>query len=266
MQHLPPPSSERGFSLVELSIVLVILGLLTGGILAGKSLIRAAELRSVSTDIQRYLTATHAFRDKYFAIAGDMNNATRFWNRLVNDAACVTNSSASVATPGACDGSGNGLMDGANTDTKSSEYYQFWRQLALAGLVEGSFSGVAGTGADQSSPGVNVPPSKISNAGFSIANWDNASGTTDLYNYATNYGFHFIFGKANSSAGMSAPVLKPEEMWNLDTKMDDGKPGAGKFIAIYWDTCTTSTGATDFSGAYDLSVSSISCALRYKMP
>src|ERR1700712_5143764 len=69
---------QHGFSLVELSIVLVILGLLVGGVLSGQSLIRAAELRSVTTEYQRYTTAVGTFRDKYFALPGDMNNAASF--------------------------------------------------------------------------------------------------------------------------------------------------------------------------------------------
>lgn len=69
----------RGFSLVELSIVLVILGLLTGGILSGQSLIRAAELRSVVTDIQQIQTSIYSFRDRYMALPGDMKDATDFW-------------------------------------------------------------------------------------------------------------------------------------------------------------------------------------------
>ena len=70
---------RSGFSLVELSIVLVILGLLTGGILAGQNLIRAAELRSVTTQFQNYHAAVMTFRDKYFALPGDMANAEDFW-------------------------------------------------------------------------------------------------------------------------------------------------------------------------------------------
>ena len=83
--------ARSGFSLVELSIVLVILGLLTGGILAGQSLIRAAELRSVATESQRYMAALNSFRDKYFALPGDMANATAFWG-------------AQNATPATCHG------------------------------------------------------------------------------------------------------------------------------------------------------------------
>ncbi len=70
---------RHGFSLVELSIVLVILGLLTGGILAGKSLMRASELRAVSTEYQRYLTAAQSFRGKYFELPGDFSKAQSFW-------------------------------------------------------------------------------------------------------------------------------------------------------------------------------------------
>lgn len=87
---------KHGFSLVELSIVLVILGLLTGGILAGQSLIRAAELRSVSTEQSRWVTAANSFRDKYFALPGDFRDATKFWNLQVSGSGCT--SSSGVAT------------------------------------------------------------------------------------------------------------------------------------------------------------------------
>ena len=56
---------ESAFSLVELSIVLVILGLLVGGILGGQSLIKAAELRSITSDIESYRVAVNSFKIKY---------------------------------------------------------------------------------------------------------------------------------------------------------------------------------------------------------
>jgi prepilin-type N-terminal cleavage/methylation domain-containing protein len=74
-----PIRNTRGFTLVELSIVLVILGLLAGGVLAGQGLIRAAELRSITTDQQRFLIAIRAFRDQYRSLPGDMPNATLVW-------------------------------------------------------------------------------------------------------------------------------------------------------------------------------------------
>jgi len=58
-------SPRHAFSLVELAIVLVILGLLVGGVLSGSSLIRASELRSISTQYTNYYTAVRSFRDKF---------------------------------------------------------------------------------------------------------------------------------------------------------------------------------------------------------
>jgi prepilin-type N-terminal cleavage/methylation domain-containing protein len=75
---------KKGFTLVELSIVLVILGLLAGGVLAGQSLIRAAELRSVTTQLEQYSTAIYAFRDRYFAIPGDEEFARRAWHAVID--------------------------------------------------------------------------------------------------------------------------------------------------------------------------------------
>src|SRR6187399_2125428 len=98
----------RGFSLVELSIVLVILGLLTGGILAGQSLIRAAELRAVSTEYSKFVTAGRSFRDKYFALPGDMANATSFWGTAVTCPGKVTADARTDART--CNGDGTGQI------------------------------------------------------------------------------------------------------------------------------------------------------------
>ena len=147
---------RKGFSLVELSIVLVILGLLVGGVLSGQSLIRAAELRSVSNDLSRYAAAAQTFRDKYFAIPGDMPNATSFWGSAGganNDAACQAAQTTAAAT---CNGDGNGDLLNNNGE---SEPYLFWKHLANAGLIEGSYSGI-----NAQTLGITVPPSKVSMA------------------------------------------------------------------------------------------------------
>ena len=69
------------FSLVELSIVLVILGLLVGGVLSGQALIQAAQLRAVSEEYTKYTTAALTFRDKYLATPGDMKQCHRVLDR-----------------------------------------------------------------------------------------------------------------------------------------------------------------------------------------
>ncbi len=99
----------NGFSLVELSIVLVILGLLTGGILSGQNLIRAAELRAVTTEFSAYQTAVMTFKDKYFALPGDMRNATDFWGSAGGSG--VIGDGCEAGTPTGtqtCNGNGDG--------------------------------------------------------------------------------------------------------------------------------------------------------------
>jgi prepilin-type N-terminal cleavage/methylation domain-containing protein len=149
---------RHAFSLVELSIVLVILGLLTGGILGGQSLIRAAELRAVSTEFQRYVTASHTFRDKYFGLPGDITNATLIWGAAHGTpATCRTTASTGAAT---CDGNGDGNINTIDSGTTYSERHRYWQQLSAAGLIEGSYTGVGGSvGVAQVVPGTNAPRS-----------------------------------------------------------------------------------------------------------
>jgi prepilin-type N-terminal cleavage/methylation domain-containing protein len=254
MSHLAlPPPAKNGFSLVELSIVLVILGLLVGGVLSGQSLIRAAELRAVTGEYARYITSVQTFRDKYFAIPGDMANATRFWGK--DDTNC-TGDTGTNATPGTCNGNADGIMTFAGGNGDNREIRRFWQHLALAGLIEGSYNGPhTGIGV----LGVNQPKSRLSNAGWATA-YTPPNFPGDESAYAVNYGNFFRFGtqKAGSS-GADGPVLKPEEVWNIDTKMDDGKPAYGNLIAVYWDDCTLAESRTDLDKAYQLTETGNKC-------
>lgn len=256
--------TKRGFSLVELSIVLVILGLLVGGVLSGQSLIRAAELRSVSAEYSRYFTASQSFRDKYLAMPGDMNSATRFWGRQNSNADCVTNSSAAVAGDGVCDGNGNGQISVGAAASQSSEIFQFWRQLAKAGLIEGNYTGTAGSGGVwDASLAQNVPASKLSQAGWGVNTvpglLDGSAGT----DFTGTYGTYFLFGAKAPSSYVWNPILKPEDQWNIDTKIDDGRPATGKMWAGERPTCTTASaaaaGAVDYAASYALNTSAAVC-------
>ena len=218
---------SRGFSLVELSIVLVILGLLTGGILAGQSLIRAAELRSVSNDYTRLVTAVGTFRDKYFALPGDMTNATKFWGAADADpATCRTSTN-----PGTCNGNGNGKI--ASISLGSDEHFRSWQHLANAGLIEGSYTGVTGTSHPNEHvlPGVNAPRSRINNAAFG---WNGSLGVVtnpaDTHYFVGNYSNPLQFG--TSAPASYGPAIKPEEAWNIDTKLDDGLPHQGSVRSL----------------------------------
>jgi prepilin-type N-terminal cleavage/methylation domain-containing protein len=77
-------SSRHGFTLIELSIVLVIIGLLVGGILVGRDLIRVAELRADISAVDKFDAAVNTFRVKYNCLPGDCANATQFLEGAYN--------------------------------------------------------------------------------------------------------------------------------------------------------------------------------------
>lgn len=160
-------NKNRLLPLVELSIVLVIIGLLVGGVLAGKSLIRASELRAVSAEYARYHTAVMAFRDKYFALPGDMPNATNVWGTASNCPGSHLQPSTDATT---CNGNANSYIDSVAGAGLGNEYFRFWQHLQNAGLVEGRLSGVRGIDSSiHSVADFNVPRSKMNPACWSAA-------------------------------------------------------------------------------------------------
>lgn len=227
-----------GFSLVELSIVLVILGLLTGGILAGQSLIRAAELRGVTAEFNRYLAATQTFRDKYMALPGDMNNATSFWGAAhATPATCLTTASTSTLT---CNGNGGGVVF---PSAGSNESYRFWQHLANAGLIEGSYDGITHGTTNYSSTAENSPASKLNNSYWYVWNWGTLSSELNLFDGV--YDNVLLVGGLAANTFPWVPRFKPEEAWNLDVKIDDGKPAQGKIVVnATLSDCTTATGTS----------------------
>jgi prepilin-type N-terminal cleavage/methylation domain-containing protein len=74
----PAPHKAGGFTLIEMSIVLVIIGLLVGGVLVGQDLIRAAQVRKTGTLIEQLNTAVNTFKLKYNCLPGDCANASDF--------------------------------------------------------------------------------------------------------------------------------------------------------------------------------------------
>lgn len=247
----------KAFSLVELSIVLVILGLLTGGILAGQSLIRAAELRSVSTEYQRYYTALQSFRTKYYGLPGDLRNATDFWGKL---SAYCNSDPGTASTNGTCNGDGDGIIDVIAPDIPdtTAEEWQAWRQMALAGLIEGQYSGVT-----SSTSTSEYPLSRLKSGRWryrTLGDYTGAVGGTLVSTFAVNYGTVFELWSMSTTGGY---ILSPEEAWNIDTKIDDGKPAQGRLIIRPWEFCTTATARTELTAEYNVSDRAKLCATAF---
>ena len=254
--------TRNAFSLIELSIVLVILGLLVGGILGGQSLIHAAELRSVLTDRDRFVTAINTFRSKYNALPGDMKNATDYWTAQDGGDGFGTDCTAAASTTQAtCNGDGNGKIANMQDYTSANTYESFraWQHLANAGLVEGGLSGNIISG-NTAYPGRNIPKSKINGAGWHIQS-DASSGYLGGFFYPGTDGHFLVLGASQGGGYYNyAPVLPAEDAYSIDSKIDDGKPITGAMLIMgdfgSPETCSTGTAPNK---TYNLGSSTIAC-------
>ncbi len=236
---------KHGFTLLELSIVLVIIGLIIGGITAGQELIRSAELNRLISEKDRYLVAINTFKLKYNTLPGDMDNASSYWPSC-------------DGTPANCNGNGNGQINGI------TEPYRFWQQLGDSGIINGSYTGITDpTAGALMTGGLNVPqapgnqiwnifyevqfavPSAIGKHGLCI----NANG--GAYCESTNAGLSFTSTEAKS----------------IDDKIDDGIAIEGNFISA---VCLNSdynfeevAGDLSADNTYDLSDDSQGCQMAF---
>jgi prepilin-type N-terminal cleavage/methylation domain-containing protein len=113
---------QSGFTLVEIAIVLVIIGLLLGGILKGQELINSAKVKNLANDFRVIPTYIYAYQDKFKALPGD-------------DAQVTTHLTGATVATGTV---GNGVIDGAwNSTTATDESVLFWQHVRLANLAAG---------------------------------------------------------------------------------------------------------------------------------
>ena len=110
---------QSGFTLVEIAIVLVIIGLLLGGVLKGQELINSAKIKNLVADMNGISTAVYAYQDRFKALPGDDGTAATRWTS-------TTAGNASATLTGAF-----------NSGTVTDESRLFWQHLRLAGFIGG---------------------------------------------------------------------------------------------------------------------------------
>lgn len=211
---------QSGFTLIELSIVLVLIGLVIGGVLKGQELIASTRLKMAVSQWDALKSAFNTFQDKYQALPGDYSQAATNINTAItnigNDSGVIGAAIATVHYSSAL-----GAVAGAN------EHRGVWEQLSLAGLV-----------ASVTNTGVNWDlPSKISGSYFNV-----------MYSTLGGRTAHWL--RLQSGSGVTARTANPltaKEASEIDRKYDDGVIGTGLIqggSAVGATTCTYGTSAT----------------------
>lgn len=259
--------TRSGFTLIELSIVLVIIGLLSAGILVGRDLIRAAELRSVVTDAEEYGLAINTFWLKYNALPGDMTNATDLWG---SDDLCPDDSTT-PDTPkmATCNGNGDGMIRNMTLNTQAYEVFRAVQQLSNAGMIAGFYTGVSGGNFTYNTEtGKNIPKLTNFEAGMLMVHNDTKVSGDHLYPSAFRLMIHI--GGDFGNGWNYKKFLSAYDAYSIDSKTDNGLPGSGKWMTYkpgsYPDNiepyCSTSPDPA--LAVYNLDArNEISCALVY---
>lgn len=247
---------SKGFSLLEMAIVITIIALILGGILIGRNLVRSAELKAIVSEANEMKSAIRSFKSKYGWLPGDFIDAYRFWP----SAGCTDDTVTTVDT--GCNGDGNG-------EIYWSSWYQEglrgWQHLALAGMIQGAYDGTrapVAQAANRCVIGTTIPRAAGTNAGWEYLDLRNHAGLG-----ITAKGTAIALGFPDNLC-VGAGVLTPEEAQSLDSKVDDGLPLTGKFMANqtipawYTGTCRDAAGA---GSGYNIANGARDCYLLFPL-
>lgn len=255
-------SKKSAFSLIELSIVLIIIGLLIAGVTGGASLIKSSELRAAISEARGYAVAVNGFFSQYNALPGDYTVA-------------IAGSSYAGSTNG-----GNSKIQYFASDTSSfsSESVVAWNQLIATGTLDSTLSLTYTSVTTVQTVGTMMPASKIKFAGWHF-DYRNNVGAAVAYDSATGT----AEGAAGVAANQNVVVLTPATLaasstatlvngvvniayttdgvgaltgpdaLSIDTKVDDGFANAGRVRGL---NAGTSNGGSSTNDCYSITSTS----------
>ena len=269
---------SKGFSFLELSIVLMIIAAIVGVIFSALSIKRSAQLQSAVREYDTYVKAIVEFQDKYKALPGDMLGSSGFrptdmWGTDPCGCPCTTSATLTSLT---CNGDGNGHIGDSDVNgniiqSTGYELHRSWQHLSNAGFIKGQFTGspADNTNTTYVRVGLNSPASVITGAGWSLfylkylpgGGPDNGALWRDY-----QYGHILLLGANTAPSYAYGPVLTPSEAFEIDQKIDDGKPGTGNMranrVSVYSPNCTTND-TSQTAQTYNVSYNGAACGLFF---
>ncbi|MER2624596.1 MAG: prepilin-type N-terminal cleavage/methylation domain-containing protein [Accumulibacter sp.] len=198
---------QSGFTLVEIAIVLVIIGLLLGGVLKGQELINSAKVKNMVGDFRTVSSLAYGYQDRFKALPGDQTQAQL-------DLAFGAGVAAACAPPAAAGQcvQNNGRIDGAwNAAAVTDETFVFWQHVRLANLASG--------------------PTQIANPNYQPRNADGGLIGIESGLNAAGAAAPFIVGMRGTFFVCSDGILG-RYVRQIDTVMDDGDTAAGSVQAV----------------------------------
>lgn len=208
---------QTGFTLIELAIVLVIIGLLLGGVLKGQELINSAKVKNMAADFKNIQVYIYGYQDKYRALPGD-------------DKAANTHLTGGTLATAA--NLGNGVINGEyNSTTVTDESALFWQHVRLAGLAAGPTDP-----AD-----ANYFPTNADGGRIGIQSVSGVTVVSPLSTTAGGISGAFII----CSEGVLGKFAK-----QLDTALDDGTGNTGSVRIVVKGTPSIGVAAPDDATPY----------------
>ncbi len=218
---------QSGFTLVEIAIVLVIIGLLLGGILKGQELINSARVRNIADQGSATQAAYYGFIDRYRQVPGD-------WAQ----AAATIGIGQAIVSPLAANGNaGNGRIDTNDYDEASG----VWEQLSKAGFINGLYVG-GGTAANYID-GTRAPVNAF-NGTVALSRFSGTNVAANDYQGTGGNRLAYVYG----------PQIPATIMRELDVKLDDGAPATGIVRAV-----RDGGGTTNMSLILDQPAGAVAC-------
>jgi prepilin-type N-terminal cleavage/methylation domain-containing protein len=260
--------ANRGFTMVEVAIVITLIGILAGGIFIGRDLIHQSELRTVMADLAKFETAVVTFRDKYVALPGDFAGAVAIWDKAGGDGSDEDCQIAPRTDKQTCDGDGNGIIGTSSipaTAVPLDETFRAWQHLKNADFIDGVFIGTRDGIDFMDLTARVVPPSKLNEAGYAFYTIDKVSqGWLNAPEGSSPIPAISIARPTNGTpAWLSDNALTALDATSIDAKIDDDKPGLGKVYMHYTGSSNCVTSDDALTAIYDADVEVVGCILHY---